>query len=550
MRQTQLEIAADWISSFRYEDIPSGVLDLARHQVANILAALFAGSQSVAGMKAHKAFDHTRSRGPCTLIPHGDKVSLFDALYLHSIYANALELDDFLYRGHLGQAVVLVPLAMCEAFGLSGRDFLTAQVAANEIGGRLGASITADILHGHQRSYLQRLSAAVCVSKLLSLNREKTAQALSIALSQPEYALHPAMFSPETKVLSAASSVVEGVRAGFLADEGMKGAKDILEHRAGFFSQFTLHRKPPEPFVQLGDAWVTEAISFKRYSSCAYAAGTVHAVRSILEQEQIDPDTIKDIEIATTAPAIILEQLAEPHYQGQYTPVNVQFSIARSALMALHYGDIRGYHYSQRNFARAIPFIQMLAPKTRVVHDWYLTLQLLRGIDDGLIAGGSESSAGMVEFYRASREYKKKFGRTQSIHFKDIPKLLALSGPDKRYFIGRFMRGFKSKIVAGQKGRPFGDFSKLSWRMASRVVIHLKTGAFLESTSIIPPGMAGDPNRMQVVKEKLAMEGSAVIGKINAQALYKNIVNLENCSVRKIISATVNKNRNRADDDI
>ena len=117
--------------------------------------------------------------------------------------------------------------------------------------------------------------------------------------------------------------------------------------------------------------------------------------------------------------------------------------------MALRYGDIRGEHYAAENFARAVPFIRRLAPNTRVIHDWHLTLQLLRGIDDGLVGGGSENSAGMVEFYRATREFKKKFGRTQSIQLKDVPHLLALSGSDKKYFLGRFLKGFRSKLASG-----------------------------------------------------------------------------------------------------
>jgi hypothetical protein len=377
---------------------------------------------------------------------------------------------------------------------------------------------------------------------LLSLDREKISQALSISLTQPEFALHPGMFSPETKVLSAGASVVEGMRAGYLAAEGMTGAKDILEHQAGFFSQFTLHRKAPKPFVQLGDAWVTEALSFKRYSSCAYASGTVHAVRSILERGPVESQAIREIEIATTAPAMIMEQLSVPHHRDLYTPVNVQFSLARSALMALRYGDIRGYHYSRENFAQAVPFIRTLASKTRVVHDWHLTLQLLRGIDDALVGGGAEHSAGMVEFYRASKEFKRIFGHTQSLQIKDVPKLLALSAADKKYFLGRFMQGFMSRLSGRTGQASFGDFSKLSWRMASRVTIRLRSGERLEATSIIPPGMAGDPNRRKIVEEKIVVEGSGVIGKVNALTLYGKVMNLEKIPVRAIISLSLGDN--------
>jgi len=436
--KTQLSMAAEWASAMRYADIPLEVRELARLQIANMLSATFAGSRSAAGRKAKAALRGTWGKGPCTLLPHGDKISLYDAVYMHSAYSNALELDDFVYRGHLGQAVVFAPLSLAESFGFDGMQVLTAQVAANEIAGRLGAAITADILHGHQRSYLQRLAAAVCTAKLLSLNHEAFTRALAIALTQPEYPLHPGEFSPDTKIFSASPSVVEGIRAAFLAKEGISAARDILEHPAGLFRQFTFHIDVPAIFVQLGEAWVTQTLSFKRYSSCAYAVGAVDCVRSLLQTNHFTLDEIDSIRILATAPALILERLATPHDKGTLTPVNVQFSVARSVAMALHHSDLRGFHFTPESFQNAVPTIQSLCERIKVKQDWRLTIGLLKGLDEGLVGGGSKHSAGMLEFYKASRQFHRRFGSSKSLSFRDIPELISLPTQDRKYFVKRF----------------------------------------------------------------------------------------------------------------
>ena len=69
---------------------------------------------------------------------------------------------------------------------------------------------------------------------------------------------------------------------------------------------------------------------------------------------------IKKIEIFTTITALVMEHLAIPHYKGLFTPVNVQFSVARSVAMVLFYKDLRGYHFTPENFEYALPTIKNL----------------------------------------------------------------------------------------------------------------------------------------------------------------------------------------------
>jgi 2-methylcitrate dehydratase PrpD len=540
--RTQLEEAAAWAVSFRLESAPADVIELSQLQIANIVAAILAGSRSGAGRKAFAALKPTLTAGPCTLLPHGDRVSVWDALWLHAVYANALELDDFHYRGHLGPAVVVVPLALAERGLIDGPTALRAQIVANELGGRLGWAVNAEIRHGHQRSYLLRFAAAAAAGVVIGLDVTRFTTALAIAMTQPENPLHPGMFSPDTKALSAAPSVVEGVRAALLAAEDFTAARDILEHPAGFYRQFTLQREAPSPFLQLGEAWSTHALCFKRYASCAYAAGAVDAARIIVSDPAFDPQAIDRFEVASSLPALIMERLAHPHEPGQLTPVNVQFSILRSTALALRRGDIRGPDFTPEAFAVEMEPIRSLAAKGSLVHDWTFTLHQLKGLDAGLRQGGDRRSADMIQFYRTSGEFRQMFGSARAIGPRDLLQLLRLPADDRRFFARRWVRSAGShlrRIVGKEEGdpRPLGDLRRLSFRMGARVTVIQRDGRRLVAERIIPTGMAGAPDRAAVVKEKFSAECDPVIGPVRRQQVWEAIQSLPTADVADVAGA-------------
>lgn len=536
---TQVERVAAWGASFRLREAPADVVDLSLLQVANILAAILAGSRSSAGRRARTALAGTSAPGPCTLVPHGERVAISDALWLHAVYANALELDDFHYRGHLGPAAVVVPLVLGEALGRDGASSLRAQIVANEVAGRLGWGITAEIRHGHQRSYLLRFAAAAAAASLLDLDATKFASALAIAMTQPELPLHPGEFSPDTKVLSAASSVVEGVRAAYLAAAGVGAANDILEHPAGFYRQFTMHRDVPDPFVQLGEAWCTHALCFKRYSACAYASGAVDAALEARRHPGFDVNAIERIEIASSLPALTMERLAEPHEPGVLTPVNVQFSIRRCVAAALSLGDLRGYHFDAERFERMLPDVRRLSSRATLAHDWRFTIHQLRGLDAGLRHGGGRRSADMLQFYRTMSAFRGLFGGAPALGLADVPRLLALPAEDRGYFAGRWARSLASRLTGSRPpdatGGPLGDLRQLSFRMGARVTVVLRDGRCLSAERVQPTGMAGDPHRAEVVREKLRVEAEPVLGAERAQRLWSAISNLPASAVGNFV---------------
>jgi hypothetical protein len=66
----------------------------------------------------------------------------------------------------------------------------------------------------------------------------------------------------------------------------------------------------------------------------------------------------------------------------------------------------------------------------------------------------------------------------------------------------------------------------MSWRMGSRVTVVLKDGRVLAEERILPSGMAGDPSRREVVREKLVVEGEAILGRERCLSLWDAVTGL------------------------
>jgi hypothetical protein len=71
-------------------------------------------------------------------LPSGERTGVHAAIAGKRGLALALDYDDYLFGARTGPTAVLASLAVAEKVGASGNELLLAQVAVNEVGGRLG----------------------------------------------------------------------------------------------------------------------------------------------------------------------------------------------------------------------------------------------------------------------------------------------------------------------------------------------------------------------------------------------------------------------------
>jgi 2-methylcitrate dehydratase PrpD len=339
------ERVAAWATSLRYEDIPEKVLERARLQLVSVLAAIVATSKTDLHPRLVRAARRWGSGDEATILPSGPRSTLHAACYVNAASSVAYDFDDYLFAGHTGHSAVVGSLAVAEALGLDGRSMIATQVAANEIGGRLGASALLGPHNGQMWAYIHNIAGAVSAGRALGLDTTAMRDAFGIALAQPPYPLAAGFFGPDSKALLASGPLVDGIHAAELAAEGLTGNRDVLEGEGGFLK--TVPRKSLSfAFDALGSAWVTQSLAFKTIPGCAYIDTPVEALEQIMQRfarehgRALAPDDVGQIRVDATLFTNGMEKMSTPHRGTRVRATDVNFSVKLSFGVLIAAGEI------------------------------------------------------------------------------------------------------------------------------------------------------------------------------------------------------------------
>ena len=357
----------EWIAGSTYEDLPRRVVEEAKNQILSMIAAVHAGHFSDAGRCVSRTVKEWTGSKEATLIPSGERTSVHYAIVGNAALGTALDYDDYMLGASTGPSAVLTTLAMAEKQGSSGQEFLLAQVLANEVSGRAGLATGFGPLDDQVNSFVHLLGSAVIAAKLLKLDRQQTANALGIAMLQPNFLLPAGFYGSEAKVLSAALVGPIGVQAAELAANGLRGAHDIFEGERGFLRVFA---RPPLPgaFKGYGKVWLTESLGYKVYPGSVNLAAIIDCVLGLVRQHHLDPRKMHAIFVGAGPLTLAMDGRSAPYVQGPDTlATTLNNSVAYNVAVALTDREL-----SPRQFTRdriKDPAVWELAGKVRLSLD-------------------------------------------------------------------------------------------------------------------------------------------------------------------------------------
>jgi 2-methylcitrate dehydratase PrpD len=341
------ERIAEWAAQCRFEDLPRRVTEEAKNQILSVIASVHSGHFSEAGRTVSRALKEWTGSKEATLIPSGERTSLHTAIFGNCALSMALDYDDYLFAGHTGHSAVLVTLALAEKYGVSGKEFLTAQTVANEVGGRVGASVLFGPHNGQMWSFLHLVGAALVTSRVMGLDAAQMRSAIGLALLQPNYPLSPGFFGSEGKVLLAAAPAQFGVQAAQLAASGLRGRDDVIEHEQGFASKFA-HEPLMGAYEGFGKVWLTETLSFKIYPGCAYIDTIIDGVLTLSRQHNIDGKKVRAVHVAAGPLTLGMEALSAAYLKGADTlAVTLNFTVGYNVAAALLDRELTARQFSR-----------------------------------------------------------------------------------------------------------------------------------------------------------------------------------------------------------
>jgi 2-methylcitrate dehydratase PrpD len=229
----------------------------------------------------------------------GRKTSPPYAAFINGNMADICELND-----SNGATVIEPAIAVGELVNATGKQLINACCLAYELSGRIVPAVRPtlnprEVAHGSGGA--QIFGTAAVASKLFSLNKEQTANALGIAGANAPLPCNMKTIEGDLGNSSMVknnfgSAAMVGVFSAMLAKKGFTGPPDIFEGDTGFWKMYGSDRCDFSRITdRLGKKYVVMDTGFKFYSACGATFGALDAVESIMQKHKIVAEDIEGI---------------------------------------------------------------------------------------------------------------------------------------------------------------------------------------------------------------------------------------------------------------
>ncbi|NVM29820.1 MAG: MmgE/PrpD family protein [Candidatus Helarchaeota archaeon] len=425
---TVSEGVAKFVKDVTFQKIPAFTLQKLKEQLYSLIGSMYAGSKTHAGNVIIETVMKEFSGGDgklATIIPNGNKVPFKEAVTVNAATAMALDYDDYLFLGHTGVSSVPVSLALAENYKLSGKEFLTLQAIGNEVAGRVGAAAVIGPLNGQCWSFIHLASSACMTAKVLDLSVEQIVNAIGIAMTHWTFTAFRSFMGPHAKLFTSAVPCRIGMEAAYFAAYGMTGAPDVFESPTGPLSFYAY---TPLPFLidnSLGEAWVTDTISFKIYPGCGYIDPIADCIGKILEKTGPDFNyqDIEKVRIKASVVSIFMDDLSRPYVtqkelKRSRSHVALNFYVPYNVAIMLMDGKLTPEQFTEEKYTD--PEVWKLAEKIKTEIDLDLTRRTT-----GLIAKLTPENRDLKLVDLGLSEFKVEWGAKVVVQMKDGTKLKA-----------------------------------------------------------------------------------------------------------------------------
>ena len=329
---------AEYVVNTSLEDFPPEAITAAKAAIIDCLGCALAGSKEPLADVLVNYLNDLGGNPAATVIGRGFKTSAPEAGLINGAMSHALDYDDITFITKTHPSAVLIPAALpvAEEMGATGREMLLAYLVGFEVACAVGDAISPayfDDLGWHPTGPLGALGAAAAAARLLGLDTEQTAMAISLGASQSSGLRQN--FGTMTKPFHAGHACKSGITAAKLVRGGFTAGTDALEGRFGFMRAFSGGNDyDPEKAAQsLGNRCfiIESGIEIKKYPCCGSAHLALDATTALQQRETLEAANIERIEVRVDfdPPRSLIHSRPKEGLEGKFS---MQYCLAAEIL--------------------------------------------------------------------------------------------------------------------------------------------------------------------------------------------------------------------------
>lgn len=290
---------AGFLAELTYEQIPGVVLDRTEDLFLDWIGSALASQ----GARPIPLFERYAERmgpreGKAKILVSGRGTSAYFAALVNGASSHLVEQDDLHNSSVLHPATVVFSavLAAAQDLGKTGQDLLLASVAGYEAGIRIGEFMGRSHYRiFHTTATVGTLAAAVGVGKLLKFDKEQFINLLGTAGTQAAGLWEFLRDAADSKQLHTAKAAADGLLAAYLTEDGLTGARNILEGDQGMAAGMSSDSDPAKLSDRLGSRWALVETSFKFHASCRHTHPAADALLHLMQREGLRHEQIAKV---------------------------------------------------------------------------------------------------------------------------------------------------------------------------------------------------------------------------------------------------------------
>ena len=330
------EILARFAATLQFDEIPVAALERAKELFLDWAGACLSGKGAppveIIGYFSQQMGPET---GPAEILISRRHTSPLFAAMVNAAASHFTEQDDLHNSAALHPGTVVFPpaLAVAQALGSSGPALLTAAVAGYEVGIRVGEFLgRSHYKIFHTTGTAGTLAAAASAGRLLHLTPEEMLHNFGSAGTQAAGLWEFLRDAADSKQLHTAKAASDGLLSAYLAKDGFRGARHVLEGPQGMAAGMSRDADPAKLTDRLGHRWAVLETSFKYHASCRHTHPAADALLRLLNENPIDPESITRVTVRVYQSAMdVLGPVVDPQtiHQAKFSMGTVLGLIAK-----------------------------------------------------------------------------------------------------------------------------------------------------------------------------------------------------------------------------
>jgi len=364
---------ASFVCELELDQVPPAVVEEARRCVLDTVGVIVAGQKSRLARSASEHAKQTYRDGGSHILGSDTRLQPMGAALVNAAAGHAYDFDDTSYICIMHGSVAVLPaaLALAEQHGAGGKKLLEAFIAGVEVEYAIAEWCTTHLYYkGWWSSGVYGpLGAAAAAARILGLDGQATANALSIALCNTSGM--KVAFGSDAKPLGIGRAACAGTESALLAAAGLTGPNRVFESNNGFLSLFNDDQHLNETGLQLSEKWrlTDPGILFKSFPVCSAAQAGAELAADLVERHRLKPSEITAV-VCEVPPLVDISL-------GYHNPKSIreaQFSMQFAIGCILAFGDIRLEHLADEvlknpELQRQMQKVTMQVPKYLATDD-------------------------------------------------------------------------------------------------------------------------------------------------------------------------------------